>query len=214
MNTLRFDVDDSTLAWQWQNQSGQSQSQNDTDIWTEFLDGFFGRIFWTEFWTDFLDGLLDGFLDGFWTEFQTDFPTTNLGWYFCGHSTLFFGVFGHVQNPHLNFTSVWWQVGRSMSPPFEPDPFPEHARPPNRSLHNVHRALIPCVSLTLSLYLCVFLFVFWRELKHSCAREMVIADQAVHQLFKGGVMAGPSNKQCYFHNTNFSPQIPSANLQP
>ena len=21
-----------------------------------FLDGFFGRIFWTDFWTDFLDG--------------------------------------------------------------------------------------------------------------------------------------------------------------
>ena len=79
-----------------------------------------------------------------------------------------------------------------MSPPFEPDLCPEHARvtsytPPSRRLHNVHRVLLmPCVSLTLSLYLCVFLFVFWPELEHSCAREMAIADQAVHQLLKGG----------------------------
>ena len=59
------------------------------------------------------------------------------------------------------------------------------------------------------LYLHLFLFVFWRELEHSCAREIVIADQAVHQLLKGdlhgggvGVMAGLRNKQCHFHNTN------------
>ena len=111
-----------------------------------------------------------------------------------------------------------------MSPPFEPDLFPEHARvtsytPPSRSLHNVHRALMPCVSLTLSLYLCVFLFVFWPELEHSCAREMVIADPISYSrgdLHGAGVgaMAGPRNKQCCLQNTKFSPQIPSANLQP
>ena len=78
-----------------------------------------------------------------------------------------------------------------MSLPFEPDPLPERARvtsytPPSRSLYNVHRALMPYVCLILSLYLCVFLFVFWRELEHSCARETVITDQVVHQLLKGG----------------------------
>ena len=78
-----------------------------------------------------------------------------------------------------------------MSPPFEPDPLLERARVtsytlPSRSLYNVHRALMPYVSLALSLYLYVFPFVFWRKLEHSCARETVIADQAVHQLPKGG----------------------------
>ena len=58
-----------------------------------------------------------------------------------------------------------------MSPPFEPDPCPEHARVTSYTPHNVHRA-------------CVFLFVFWRELEHSCAREMVNADQAIHYLLR------------------------------
>ena len=33
---------------------------------------------------------------------------TQLLWAFCSISS---GFFGHFQNPHLNFTSVWWQVG-------------------------------------------------------------------------------------------------------
>ena len=55
----------STRAWHWQNQSGQSRSQNDKDIWTEFLDGIFGRIFWTDFLTDFWTDFWMDFLDGF-----------------------------------------------------------------------------------------------------------------------------------------------------
>ena len=86
-----------------------------TDSWTEFLNGFFGRIFWTD-----------------------------------------------LKIKVLNFTSIWWQVGRSMSPPFEPDPCPDHARvtsytQPSLNLHNVPRALLPSVSLTDSGYICVTL---------------------------------------------------------
>ena len=106
------------------------------DLW----DGFFGRNFWTDFWTDFCDGNPDDELG------------TKLLWAF--HS-IFLVLFGHFQNPHLNFTSVWWQVGRSMSPFFEPDPCPLHTRvtsctPPSLNLHNVPRALLQSVSLTRS----------------------------------------------------------------
>ena len=144
----------------------------------------------------------------------TAIPTMSLGPNFC--------------RSLLNFTSVWWQVGRSMSPPFEPDPRPESAHvtsctPHSRNLHNVPRALslMPCVSLIISLYVCVVLFVFWRKFERSSAGGMVNVDQGVHQLLEGrsswwwvGVVGGPSNKQCYFQNTNCSPRIPCANLQP
>jgi hypothetical protein len=40
------------------------------DFWTDFLDGFFGRIFGRIFWTDFLDGFFQRI---FWTDFWTDF---------------------------------------------------------------------------------------------------------------------------------------------
>ena len=64
------------------------------------------------------------------------------------------------QYPHLNFTCVWWQVGRSVSPPFEVDPCPEHPRittctPTSLSLHNVPRALLPSVVLLfLPMFVC------------------------------------------------------------
>ena len=98
-----------------------------------------------------------------------------------------------------------------------------------RNLHNVPRALMPCVSLTLSLYHCVFLFVFWCEFEHSCATEMVNADQMVHQLLKGGFFMGvgwgrhsrPSQEiLCYkvvqeSHTlTTHTPSIKAANLHP
>ena len=48
-----------------------------------------------------------------------------------------------------------------MSPPFEPDPCPEHARvtsctPPSCNLHNVPSALMPCGSQNFSPYIFVF----------------------------------------------------------
>ena len=116
-------------------------------------------------------------------------------------------------------------VGRSMSPPFEPDPCLEHAHvtsctPSNCNLHNVPRALMPCGSLIISLYLCVFLFVCWHELEHSCAREMVNADQTVHQLQRGifmgvgwGLWGDPEINNAIFKIQTCSPRILSANMQ-
>ena len=198
---------------QW---SGQSQLQNDR---------FFGRIFWTDFWTDF--GL----------EFEvkkphpTAIPTTNLGRNCCWHFHSIFSGFSAISKPtptlHLRMVAGW----SSRSPPFEPDPCPQHARvtsciPPNLNLHNVPRALLPSVSLTLSLYLlylvylCVFLFVFWHELDHSCAREMVNADQTVHQLLKGGLFMGAGwglwgarSKQMLFYNADFHLESTFAKMQ-
>ena len=160
-----------------------------------FLDGLFGRIF----------GRI----------VATAIPTTSLGRIVVDIPLNFSGLFGHIQNPHLNSTCAWWQIGRSMSSLFEPDPCPDHVRvtfrtPPSLNLHNFPRALLPSVSLTLSLYLCVSLFIFWRALEHSCARERVNADQTVHELLKGGssgewdkFCGGGPKKKCYFQNTNF-----------
>ena len=72
-------------------------------FWTDVLDGFIGRIF----------GWIFGQI---------------FGWIFGRIPLNFSGFLGHFQNPHPNFTSVWWQVGGSMSPPFEPVPCPDHAR--------------------------------------------------------------------------------------
>ena len=63
-----------------------------------------------------------------------------------------------------------------MSPPLEPDPLPEHVRatfytPPSRSLYNVHRALMPCVSLTFSVSLCLPLRLLARAWAQLCQRD-------------------------------------------
>ena len=121
------------------------------------------------------------------TQPLTAIPTTSLGRNGCGNSTLILlGFFGHFQNPYLNFTSVWWQVGRSMSRPSEQDPCPEHMRvtscqpqPPPCSQSTL--ALCFSDSSFRSLSLAVYLLA-----QHSCAREMANADQTVHQLLKGG----------------------------
>ena len=123
-------VDVDVDVWHWQNQSGQSQLQM-TDL-DGFLDGLFGQIFGTDF--------LDRSLGGFWTDFGLEIEV-NKPWpsiwqrsrlragddIVVGIPLYFSGVCGHFRNPHLNFTSGWWQVVRSMSPPFEPDPCLEHA---------------------------------------------------------------------------------------
>ena len=218
----------------------------------------------------------------------TAIPMMSLGRNFCRHSTLIFsGVFGHSQNPHLNFTSVWWQVGRSMVHPSSlilalstrarnllhtPQPQPPQcsqsthalcfsdsfsfslpftpkflqinsppvfffvivfviftgircgtdfffvtpmrssgsrvdvAQKPNKSGQILDQRWKICLVIFTKLIprrnfllyckifgvdgmfvtVCVFLFIFWRELEHSCAREMVNAHQMVHQLLKGG----------------------------
>ena len=150
-----------------------------------------------------------------------DIPMTNLGRNFCRHSTLFFlGVFGHFQNPHLNFTSVWWQVGRSMSRPFEPDPLPEHARatsytPPSHSLYNVHRALMP---LFLGLFLCIFVSASSSSgARLSTAvpeRRSLLTKRSISysrgDLHGGGVgvAAGPRNKKLHFKIQNFHLKSP------
>ena len=66
-----------------------------------------------------------------------------------------------------------------------------------------------CVSLSLSLYLCVFLFVFWRELEHSCAREMLNADQAIAQggtfmVVGWGIWADPETNNAIFKTQSFT----------
>ena len=125
-----------------------------TDFWTEFLDGFLARILWTDVWDGFLDGCL-GRIFGRILQRQAGWI-----WRRCGTKLLW-----AFQIPHLNFTSVWWHFGRPMSPPFEPDPFSDRAliascTTPSLNLHNVPKTLLPSFSLTLSLYLCVILFVF------------------------------------------------------
>ena len=78
-----------------------------------------------------------------------------------------------------------------MGPPFEPDRCPAHAcvtlhtpqpQPPQCS-QSTHA---PC-SLTLSLYICVFL---WRKFEHSCAREMAMLTKRSINYSRGDLHGG------------------------
>ena len=105
------------------------------------------------------------------------------------------------------------------------DTCPDHVRvtsytPPASQPPKCSQSTPALCSLTLSLYLCVFI---WSALEHSCAREMVNADQTVHQLLNGGSSwgwgggyGGGGGGQKYtmlFSKYDFSPRIPSSNTQ-
>ena len=91
---------------------------------------------------------------------------------------------------------------------------PQH---PQCSLRTSSRSIF----LTDSLYLCVFLFVFWHDLEHGCAGGMLVIAHMTHELLKWGILmevgggyGWPSNTQCNFLNAVSSPRILSADMQP
>ena len=111
------------------------------------MDGFFGRIF-----GEIFGGIFGRMFGPILRRRAWDKIALGIPLYFSG-------LFGHFQNPpklHLCMMGHW-QVGRSMSSPFKLDPCPDHARatsctPPSLNLHNVPGALLPSVSLTLSIF--------------------------------------------------------------
>ena len=150
-----------------------------------FSEVFLGRLFSGRIFGRMHDDQLDGFCDN---ELGT-----KLLWAF--HS-IFLGFFGHFQNPHLNFTSVWWQVGRSTSPPFEPGPFPDHARitsctTPSLNLHNVPRALLPSVfSDSFSLSFVSFSSSSDVRMSTAAPERWSMLTKRFHQLLKGDLHGG------------------------
>ena len=151
-----------------QHWSGTDKPMRTSQLQNDRLGQIFGRFFWTDF------------LDGNWgeeamTPASDGNPNNELGtklwWTFHSIFLDFSAISKSAPKLHLRLP---WASPRNL------------LHTPSLNLHNVPRALLPSVFLTLSLYLSVFLSVFWRELEDRCAREMVNADKMVHQLLKGG----------------------------